>query len=1037
MMMGFPMKTQHNYLHKGLLAAMILFALAFSSRAHAATHIVTFECCQYTPDFFQAMVGDTVEWQGDFSFHPLESTTIPPGATPFSNSSGTTYSYVVEVPGTYNYHCVVHQPTMSGSFEAIEGLFGIKTIPGDYPTIAAAISDLNVQGVGTGGVTFNVAAGHTETAANLVIAVAIRQPTASNTVVFQKSGSGANPLITAAPGVSLSSDGIIKLSGADYITFDGIDLLDPPSNNTFTTMMEWGYALLRASTTDGSQHVTIKNCTITLQKANIQSSSVFSIGIFVANRDINGVTVNATDPAGLNSYNRLFGNAISNVVVGIRFLGPSTAGQRDFDNEVGVVGEAPNTITNFAGSGTTAQSEGIRIEGQMNVKVNNNIISGGIGHTYLMNGILVTTGGSNPGTGNYEIAYNTVTLLSSPSSYLQFAIRALANGDTVRIHHNVVENSNISASTTASFYGISHDPVGTPGSNLSVIHDNIVRNNTLGGTTGALVCIHAGGSGSMPNLFVYNNEIYGNQKTGSGSLYGIETEAVTVSCYSNMVYNNTGGATLYGYYNSASGVTGQTVYNNSFYNLSAATTTYGIYANTSSSSNTAPKTFYDNTVYGVSSTSGTAVGIYHRYGGVSLYYRNDIYNVSTAAADTSNFAAGIVVYNVLSTSSSTVYNNFISDIRAPNSGNRNGVIGINGIGSSSGSSASVFYNTIYLNASSSGTNFGSSGISFVGSATATNATHDLRNNIVVNLSAPNGTGVTTALRRITNTSLNNYSLNSNNNCWYAGTPSASRLIYYDGTNSDQTLADFQTRVAPRESASVSELPPFVNTTTPPYNLHIDSSTATAVDSGAMPIAGITQDYDGDTRDATYPDIGADEFTAGAGTVTVNVPVSVNWNLVSLPVSNPVPDDSVSHLFVNSANPYAFVFVPGSGYAIRYTMENGPGYWIKSTATYVQDITGLPRPCPDSITVQPGWNMIGSVHCTIDTGLVVTDPPGIRASNFFGYSNGYVVATQIVPGRGYWVKASASGWIILCCSSARAMEGNSGKKFDEGQKLRLR
>ena len=42
-------------------------------------------------------------------------------------------------------------------------LSGPKNIPGDYATIEAAISALNSQGVASGGVTFNVAAGHTET----------------------------------------------------------------------------------------------------------------------------------------------------------------------------------------------------------------------------------------------------------------------------------------------------------------------------------------------------------------------------------------------------------------------------------------------------------------------------------------------------------------------------------------------------------------------------------------------------------------------------------------------------------------------------------------------------------------------------------------------------------------------------------------------------------------------------------------------------------------------------------------------------------
>ncbi len=121
-------------------------------------------------------------------------------------------------------------------------LSGIKTIPGDYATITAAIAALNAQGVGAGGVTFNVAAGYTETASNLIITAT---GTLANPIVFQKSGIGANPLITASPGVSTTLDGIIILRGTDYITFNGINLTDPLTNNTPTTMMEWGYALRR------------------------------------------------------------------------------------------------------------------------------------------------------------------------------------------------------------------------------------------------------------------------------------------------------------------------------------------------------------------------------------------------------------------------------------------------------------------------------------------------------------------------------------------------------------------------------------------------------------------------------------------------------------------------------------------------------------------------------------------------------------------------------------------------------------------------
>ena len=121
--------------------------------------------------------------------------------------------------------------TLSGllmSINCFAQLSGLKSIPGDYSTVALAVADLNFQGVGTGGVIFDVAAGHTETVSNLVVNIRANLPSSSNTVIFRKSGTGSNPLITAAPGSSATADGIIKISGSDYITFDAIDLLTRP-----------------------------------------------------------------------------------------------------------------------------------------------------------------------------------------------------------------------------------------------------------------------------------------------------------------------------------------------------------------------------------------------------------------------------------------------------------------------------------------------------------------------------------------------------------------------------------------------------------------------------------------------------------------------------------------------------------------------------------------------------------------------------------------------------------------------------------------
>ena len=65
-------------------------------------------------------------------------------------------------------------------------LTGIKTIPGDYATITAALAALNASGVGAGGVTFNIAAGYTETGNNTITATG----TAANPSFFKKVGQG-------------------------------------------------------------------------------------------------------------------------------------------------------------------------------------------------------------------------------------------------------------------------------------------------------------------------------------------------------------------------------------------------------------------------------------------------------------------------------------------------------------------------------------------------------------------------------------------------------------------------------------------------------------------------------------------------------------------------------------------------------------------------------------------------------------------------------------------------------------------------------
>jgi len=232
-------------------------------------------------------------------------------------------------------------------------LTGVKTIPGNYPTIAVAISDLNAQGVGTGGVTFSITAGYNETLSSVTAGLLTATGSAANPVIFQKSGSGSNPVIIAGTPGAGTMDYIFCLLGTDYITFDGLTIQENSSNTTATEQMEWGFAILKSSGTDGSQHVTIKNCTISLSKANTSSYGIYSNN----HTNTSNTQLTLTASSGSNSDNSFFGNMISDVYGGIylngapnQFLTPNN--YWDENNQVGSA--TGNHVTNFAGGTTTS-----------------------------------------------------------------------------------------------------------------------------------------------------------------------------------------------------------------------------------------------------------------------------------------------------------------------------------------------------------------------------------------------------------------------------------------------------------------------------------------------------------------------------------------------------------------------------------------------------------------------------------------------------------------------------------------------------------
>ena len=143
--------------------------------------------------------------------------------------------------------------------------------------------------------------------------------------------------------------------------------------------------------------------------------------------------------------------------------------------------------------------------------------------------------------------------------------------------------------------------------------------------------------------------------------------------------------------------------------------------------------------------------------------------------------------------------------------------------------------------------------------------------------------------------------------------------------------------------------------------------------------------------------------------SVQVEIQPRWNFISNPVDS--ADVSVSSDFPDALS-QAYHYSGGS-YVAGDSLAPGMGYWVKFPETPVspRTLNGSPL-VTDTVPVIAGWNMIGSISSPVAVGSIASDPPGLVTSQFFGYLAGYFTASHIGPGRGYWVKVSGEGTLIL-------------------------
>ncbi|MDD2982949.1 MAG: hypothetical protein PHQ74_06145 [Crocinitomicaceae bacterium] len=392
--------------------------------------------------------------------------------------------------------------------------------------------------------------------------------------------------------------------------------------------------------------------------------------------------------------------------------------------------------------------------------------TGSLGDVYGLHGTTTTAASSS-----YACNLNLITLSGLSGSTSCYGIYNTDSGINKEVNSNTI---NISGINTGSTTGISSSCTSL---NPSTSNNIISISTSSSATVGINTTARTNGLCDANNIQVTTNssvakpDLKGITCTSGSGPYAISNNLIHA-------LSSTDAGT------SSSEISG--------INAGISGITLSIHSNTISDFNT-----------GATTGNPKIIGIIIKSAGTNSIYKNKIYNLSTSATGVATGVEGININTSNTGAINTIYNNIIGNLTSPASGNSECIRGIVLAGTSESTIHKVYFNTIYLSGTSTGTNFGGSGIYQTSHDVTMKYALDLRNNNIVNTIVPKGTGSTktVALRRSGTVSLN-YELTSNHNNLY-GTSGA----YYNGTI--YNIADFKTLIGPRrDSASIAVLPNF-------------------------------------------------------------------------------------------------------------------------------------------------------------------------------------------------------------------------------------
>lgn len=137
-----------------------------------------------------------------------------------------------------------------------------------------------------------------------------------------------------------------------------------------------------------------------------------------------------------------------------------------------------------------------------------------------------------------------------------------------------------------------------------------------------------------------------------------------------------------------------------------------------------------------------------------------------------------------------------------------------------------------------------------------------------------------------------------------------------------------------------------------------------------------------------------------------------WNMVSLPVA---PDDrTYGAVFPTSIGETLYRFsgsyVPPTG----GIMEPGSAYWLRFPSAVDRDIRGQELETV-TLSLDAGWNMVAPPGCSMPASHLI-DGDLTLSGTLFGFLGVYALTNEMLPGGGYWIRASRAGQVTLDCGA---------------------